>query len=80
MTQDQERLLRWVVADELGRGRVREQREPLEDRDTKSRLFPDSNSAAFRRALARGCKAVGVPLFSPHDLRHRRISLPTTAT
>lgn len=25
--------------------------------------------------MARACKAAGVPAFSPHDLRHRRISL-----
>jgi hypothetical protein len=27
------------------------------------------------RAIARACTAAGVPTFSPHDLRHRRISL-----
>jgi integrase len=26
-------------------------------------------------AIGRACKAAGVPVFSPHDLRHRRISL-----
>jgi integrase len=25
--------------------------------------------------MAKACKAAAVPLFSPHDLRHRRISL-----
>lgn len=25
--------------------------------------------------MAKACKAAGIPLFSPHDLRHRRISL-----
>jgi integrase len=25
--------------------------------------------------MAKACKAAGVPLFSPHGLRHRRISL-----
>jgi integrase len=29
----------------------------------------------FRTAIARACTAAGVPVFSPHDLRHRRISL-----
>jgi integrase len=29
----------------------------------------------LRVAIARGCKAAGIPVFSPHDLRHRRISL-----
>jgi integrase len=26
-------------------------------------------------AIARACKAAGVPVFSPHDLRHRRATL-----
>ena len=30
---------------------------------------------AFRTQLGRACTAAGIPLFSPHDLRHRRISL-----
>lgn len=29
----------------------------------------------LRTAIARACRASGVPVFSPHDLRHRRISL-----
>jgi hypothetical protein len=29
----------------------------------------------FRTAIARACTAAAVPAFSPHDLRHRRISL-----
>lgn len=29
----------------------------------------------FRTAITRACTAAGVPVFSPHDLRHRRISL-----
>ena len=31
--------------------------------------------AKLRTDLARACKAAGIPLYSPHDLRHRRISL-----
>jgi integrase len=26
-------------------------------------------------AIIRACKAAGVPRFTPHDLRHRRVSL-----
>lgn len=44
-------------------------------RDLKARLFADSGSDALRTAIAKACKAAGVPDFSPHDLRHRRISL-----
>src|SRR6266699_1084059 len=29
----------------------------------------------FRTAITRACTAAAVPAFSPHDLRHRRISL-----
>jgi integrase len=29
----------------------------------------------LRTAIGRACTAAGVPTFSPHDLRHRRISL-----
>lgn len=46
-----------------------------EDRDLGARLFADSASDALRTAIAKACKATGIPLFSPHDLRHRRISL-----
>jgi integrase len=29
----------------------------------------------LRTAIAKACRAAAVPLFSPHDLRHRRVSL-----
>lgn len=48
---------------------------PREDRDAAARLFPDASADRLRTAIARACKAAGVPVFSPHDLRHRRISL-----
>jgi integrase len=35
----------------------------------------DSGADAIRTAIAKACRAEGVPVFSPHDLRHRRISL-----
>jgi integrase len=38
---------------------------------SSSRLTGDR----LRTALARACTAGGVPAFSPHDLRHRRVSL-----
>jgi integrase len=44
-------------------------------RDPEARLFGDSGSDALRTAIAKACKAEGIPTFSPHDLRHRRISL-----
>jgi integrase len=38
-------------------------------------LFPGVTADRLRTAIARACKAAAVPVFSPHDLRHRRISL-----
>ena len=48
---------------------------PREDRDPASRLFPGSGADALRTSIAKACRALAIPLFSPHDLRHRRISL-----
>jgi integrase len=59
-----------ALADQLER-----QLPPRDDRDLKAQLFPGAGSDALRTAIAKACRAAGVPLFSPHDLRHRRISL-----
>jgi integrase len=48
---------------------------PREDREQAAPLFPVVTADRLRTAIARACKASGVPVFSPHDLRHRRISL-----
>jgi integrase len=48
---------------------------PREDRDVEARLFAGSGADAIRTSIAKACKAAGVPLWSPHDLRHRRVSL-----
>jgi integrase len=48
---------------------------PRDDRDLDARVFSGFGADRFRTALARACRAAGVPAFSPHDLRHRRISL-----
>ncbi len=48
---------------------------PREDRDLDAPLFRDVTADRLRTAISRACKAVGVPVFSPHDLRHRRISV-----
>jgi integrase len=48
---------------------------PREDRDPQARLFAGSSADALRTSIAKACRAAGIPLFSPHDLRHRRISL-----
>src|SRR4030095_9964954 len=48
---------------------------PREDRDPDARLFADSGADALRTSIAKACRAAAIPLWSPHDLRHRRISL-----
>jgi integrase len=48
---------------------------PREDRDPEARLFTGSGADALRTSIAKACRAAAIPLFSPHDLRHRRISL-----
>jgi integrase len=48
---------------------------PREDRDPDAPLFPGVTAGRLRTAIGRACKAAAVPTFSPHDLRHRRISL-----
>jgi integrase len=48
---------------------------PREDRDPAARLFAASGSDALRTAIAKACRAAAIPLWSPHDLRHRRVSL-----
>jgi integrase len=48
---------------------------PREDRDPEGRLFAGSGADALRTAIAKACRAAGIPVWSPHDLRHRRISL-----
>ena len=49
---------------------------PREDRDLEAPLFPDAGADRLRTAIARACRAAGIPVFSPHDLRHRRILAP----
>lgn len=48
---------------------------PRDDRTPTRSVFGGFRPDAFRTQLGRVCVAAGVPTFSPHDLRHRRISL-----
>jgi integrase len=48
---------------------------PREDRAPDQPVFPSLTQERLRTAIARACKASGTPTWSPHDLRHRRISL-----
>jgi integrase len=46
-----------------------------EDRDPAAPLFAGVTADRLRMAIGRACRDAGVPRFSPHALRHRRISL-----
>jgi integrase len=48
---------------------------PRDDRVPDRPVFQGFGGDRFRTAITRACTAAGVPVFSPHDLRHRRISL-----
>jgi len=48
---------------------------PREDRAPDAPLWPGVTDANLRMAIARACKAGGVPHFGPHALRRRRGSL-----
>jgi integrase len=48
---------------------------PVEDRLADVPVFGGVTDDQLRRAMASACKLAGVPSFSPHDLRHRRITL-----
>ncbi len=65
---------RWVAAPEPLFRAVLEL-VPRDDRTPERRVFQGVTADRLRTAIARACTAAGVPAFSPHDLRHRRISL-----
>jgi len=46
-----------------------------EDRQSEAPLFTGVTADRLRMAIGRACRDAGVPHFSPHALRHRRISL-----
>jgi integrase len=46
-----------------------------EDRDPTAPLFDGVTAERLRMAIGRACRDAGVPHFSPHALRNRRISL-----
>jgi integrase len=48
---------------------------PRDDRHPDRLLFKNFTSESFGPPLTRACTGAGVPAFSPHDLRHRRVSL-----
>jgi integrase len=65
---------RWVTTPPVLFERVLEL-VPREDRRPERRVFDYMTADRLRTAIGRACTAAGVPAFSPHDLRHRRVSL-----
>ena len=65
----------WIELHPVLADALEQQLGPREDRTPDARLFAGSGADALRTSAAKACRAAGVPLFSPHDLRHRRISL-----
>jgi integrase len=65
----------WVELPEVLAGAIEAKLPPRDDREVAAPLFPGVSADRLRTAIARACGAAGVPVFSPHDLRHRRISL-----
>jgi integrase len=47
----------------------------LEDRTGERMVFPGFNGDVAKNVMARACKAASIPHYSPHSLRHRRISI-----
>jgi integrase len=48
---------------------------PLEDRVPGRRVFQGITEASAYQAMSRACRNGKVPHYSPHDLRHRRITI-----
>ncbi len=48
---------------------------PREDREADAPVFAGLTQARLRTDVARACRATGTPLWSPHKLRHRRLTL-----
>jgi integrase len=48
---------------------------PPDDRTPERRVFPGQTVAALQGLMKRGCQSAGIPDYSPHDLRHRYISV-----
>jgi integrase len=65
---------RWVQVPEDLMARV-DALCPNDDRASERRLFRDLGPSTLRNAMERACKSAGIAVYSPHDLRHRYISL-----
>jgi integrase len=73
-TAEKTRRGRWVPVDGLLFDAVL-RLQAREDRDPEAQVFNGFGADRFRTALQRACRDTGTPLISPHDLRHRRVSV-----
>jgi len=48
---------------------------PREDRTPERKVFERVDEDGLRNAMLRACRTAGIPLYSPHDLRDRRITI-----
>lgn len=48
---------------------------PREDRADDRKVFNGFTADVAKNAMARACRAKGIPVYSPHDLRHRRATI-----
>lgn len=48
---------------------------PREDRVPARRIFPGVTDYGARKWMRKACRDAGIPFYSPHDLRHRYISI-----
>jgi integrase len=48
---------------------------PMDDRTPERRVFQGITEASFYQAMLRACKTAAIPHYSPHSLRHRRITV-----
>jgi len=48
---------------------------PLEDRVPERLVFQGLNYSSGRQAMSRACRLAKIPNYTPHDLRHRRLSI-----
>lgn len=71
----------WIAGELANQSTLRSCRRSRPARRSRHRLavFSGFGSDRFRSALTRACKALGIPSYSPHDLRHRRASCGTWA-
>ncbi len=48
---------------------------PLEDRVPERLVFQGLNYSSARQAMSRACRLAKIPNYTPHDLRHRRLTI-----